>query len=137
MLLTPLFFLAHQALAHRLYASDDAMEPDEIDETGQVIIAGIGRFGQVVNRLVQVSGYKTVVLDHSLSTIRLMRRFGFKGFFGDPTRPELLHAAGLGTAKVLVVALDDKEKTTQLVAYARRARDDIHIVARAYDRVHI
>ncbi|MEL6801058.1 MAG: NAD-binding protein, partial [Pseudomonadota bacterium] len=66
----------------------------------------------------------------------LMRRFGFKGFFGDPTRPELLHAAGLKTAKVLVVALDDKKAAVKLVHYARRERPDLHIVARAHDRIH-
>ncbi len=93
---------------------------DEIDEQGAVIIAGIGRFGQIVNRLVQSSGFKTVVLDHDMATIQLMRRFGFKGFFGDPTRPELLHAAGLDKARVLVVALDDPDAANRLVTYARQ-----------------
>ena len=79
----------------------------------------IGRFGQVVNRLVQMAGVETTVLDHDLTTIQLMRRFGFKSFFGDPTRPELLHAAGLKTAQVLVVALDDKKAAVKLVRFAR------------------
>jgi CPA2 family monovalent cation:H+ antiporter-2 len=112
-------------------------EPDKIDEQGPVIIAGIGRFGQIVNRLVQASGFKTVVLDHDMQTIQLMRRFGFKGFLGDPTRPELLKAAGLDKARVLVVAMDDRDKATMLVSYARRQRPDLHIVARAYDRNHV
>jgi CPA2 family monovalent cation:H+ antiporter-2 len=90
-----------------------------------------------VNRLVQLSGFKTTVLDNDLETIELMRRFGFKGFFGDPTRPELLHAAGIDTARVLVVALDDRKAANRLVAYARRTRPDLHIVARAHDRVHV
>jgi CPA2 family monovalent cation:H+ antiporter-2 len=138
MLLTPLFFIAYDLLSRRI--KEDEGEPperDEIDETGQIIIAGIGRFGQVVNRMVQMSGFRTTVLDHDLATIQLMRRFGFKGYFGDPTRPELLHAAGLPTAKVLVVALDDKDAATKLVGYARRERPDIRIVARARDRVHV
>ena len=63
--------------------------------------------------------------------------FGFKGFLGDPTRPDLLRAAGLQKARVLVVAMDDKDKATMLVAYARRQRPDLHIVARAYDRPHV
>ena len=66
-----------------------------------------------------------------------MRRFGFKGYLGDPTRPELLKAAGLSKAKVLVVALDDPVAALKLVRYARRQRPDIHIVARAYDRNHV
>ena len=136
MLLTPLFFIAYERLSKRMEDQDEDIEHDEIDEQQPVIIAGIGRFGQVVNRLVQAAGFRTTVLDHDLKTIQLMRRFGFKGFFGDPTRPELLHAAGLQTAKVLVVALDDKNASVKLVRFARRERPDIHIVARAHDRVH-
>ena len=136
MLITPLLFILYDQLSKRMEDTGEAIPDDEIDETGQIIIAGIGRFGQVVNRLVQMSGFKTTVLDHNLETIQLMRTFGFKGFFGDPTRPELLHAAGLADAKVLVVALDDKASALQLVEYARRERPDLHIVARAHDRVH-
>jgi CPA2 family monovalent cation:H+ antiporter-2 len=66
-----------------------------------------------------------------------MRRFGFKGYFGDPTRPELLKAAGLETAKVLVVAVDDTKAAVDLVRYARRLRPDIAITARAHDRLHV
>ncbi len=137
MLITPLMFILYDVLSKRMEEATTDHEPDEIDEEGPVIIAGIGRFGQVVNRLVQSSGFKSVVLDHNMQTIQLMRRFGFKGFFGDPTRPELLHAAGIESARVLVVALDDPKATTKLVAYARRVRPDLHIVARARDRTHV
>ena len=136
MLITPLLFILYELKTRRMDEST-AQEPDEIDEQGPVIIAGIGRFGQIVNRLVQASGFKTVVLDHDMETIALMRRFGFKGFLGDPSRPDILHAAGLESASILVVALDDPEKATKLVAYARKARPDLHIVARAYDRTHV
>jgi CPA2 family monovalent cation:H+ antiporter-2 len=86
---------------------------------------------------VRSSGFNTVVLDHDLTAIQRMRRFGVKGFFGDPTRPELLHAAGLGEAKVLVAALDSPEQVTNLVAFARRECPDLHIIARARDRTHV
>ena len=118
-------------------AANPDRAPDEIDEDGPVIIAGIGRFGQIVNRLVQASGFRTVVLDHDMETIQLMRRFGFKGFLGDPTRPEILKAAGIEKARVLVAAMDDKDHIIKLVTYARRQRPDLHIVARAYDRNHV
>lgn len=137
MLITPLLFIAYDRLEKRMKENAQHHEPDEIDHSGPVIIAGIGRFGQIVNRLVQSSGYETVVLDHNMETIELMRRFGFKGFFGDPTRHELLHAAGLMKAKVLVVALDSPEAALKLVAYARKERPDLHIVARARDRVQV
>jgi CPA2 family monovalent cation:H+ antiporter-2 len=137
MLLTPLFFIAFEQISKRLDARAPDLPPDEIDEQHPVIIAGIGRFGQIVNRLVQLSGFRTTVIDNDLETIELMRRFGFQGFFGDPTRPELLHAAGIETARILVVALDDPKAAIRLVAYARSIRPDIHIVARARDRVNV
>jgi CPA2 family monovalent cation:H+ antiporter-2 len=137
MLLTPLAFIAYDKLQHRMGEGAETREADEIDDRGPVIIAGIGRFGQVVNRMVQMAGIKTVVLDHDLDTIDLMRKFGFKSFLGDPTRPELLHAAGLREARVVVVALDDKQAATKLVKYIRSERPDVHIVARAHDRVHV
>ena len=136
MLLTPLLFIAHDWLATRMHAGEDVPQHDSLDENEPIIIAGVGRFGQVVNRLVQSSGFRTTVLDHDLKMVELMRRFGFKGFFGDPTRPEMLHAAGLDKAKVLVVALDDTEAALKLVKYARKQRPDLIIIARARDRVH-
>ena len=136
MLLTPLLFIAHDTIAARMSSQHEAPEHDKLDEHEPIIIAGIGRFGQVVNRLVQSSGYQTTVLDHDLKKVELMRRFGFKGFFGDPTRPEMLHAAGIDRAKILVVALDDTEAALKLVKLARKERPDLLIIARARDRVH-
>ncbi|WP_342076240.1 cation:proton antiporter [Yoonia sp. SS1-5] len=136
MLITPLLFILHDVLGKRM--GDHAQHPeDEVDEKGTVIIAGIGRFGQIVNRLVQSAGFSTVVIDSNLQTVQMMRKFGYRGFFGDPTRPDLLNAAGLEDARVLVVAVDDKNSANRIVAYARRARPDLHIVARARDRVHV
>ena len=137
MMITPLLFIAYDQLSRRITSKKPVEQEDEIDEKGTVIIAGIGRFGQVVNRLVQSSGFSTVVLDSDLKTVQLMRTFGFKGFFGDPTRPDILHAAGLEEATVLVVAVNDKASAVKLVKYARSQRPDLHIVARARDRVHV
>ncbi len=137
MLITPLLFILYDVLSRNLRDGGEAPEADTIDQTGPVIIAGIGRFGQVVNRLVRSSGFETVVLDHDLMAIERMRRFGVRGFFGDPTRPDLLHAAGLARARVLVAALDDPEATVRLVSFARRECPDLHIIARAYDRTHV
>ena len=137
MLLTPALFITYERLARRLANRTPEQAADDITETGKVIIAGIERFGQVVNRLVRHSGLSTVVLDADMATIDTMRRFGVKGFFGDPARPELLEAAGLATASVLVVAVDSREKSNMIVAFARKSRPDLHIVARAVDRVHV
>ena len=137
MLITPFLFILYDLIPQKANDRLEDLEADEIDVEGPVIIAGIGRFGQIVNRLVQGTGFKTVVLDHDMETITLMRRFGFKGFLGDPTRPDILKAAGLNEARVLVVALDDPDASVRLVAHARKTRSDLHIVARAYDRVHV
>jgi CPA2 family monovalent cation:H+ antiporter-2 len=136
MLITPLLFMLYEFLSRRMEDDPDA-EHDEVDEQGIVIIAGIGRFGQIVNRLVRSAGFETVVVDNNLATVQMMRKFGFRGFFGDPTRPDLLNAAGLEDARVLVVAIDDKPNAVKLVRYARKARPDLHIIARARDRVHV
>jgi len=137
MLLTPALFITYEHLARRAAARAPDHHPDAIDEKGRVIIAGIGRFGQVVNRMARLAGLSTVVLDSDMAALAALRRFGVKGFFGDPTRPELLEAAGLAEAQVLVIAVDDRDNATRIVTYARKARPDLHIVARAHDRVHV
>jgi CPA2 family monovalent cation:H+ antiporter-2 len=137
MLATPALFLAAEALGRRLAVREDTPEPDAIEDRGRVIIAGIGRFGQVVNRLVRYAGAETVVLDADIKAIETVRRFGVKTYFGDPTRPDLLQAAGLAEAEVLVVAIDDRAHALQITRYARAQRPDLHIVARARDRVHV
>jgi len=135
MLITPLLFILYEFLGRQTPQNDDHPH-DTVEETGTVIIAGIGRFGQIVNRLVQSAGFSTVVIDSNMDTVQTMRKFGFRGYFGDPTKPDLLSAAGLSDAKVLVVAIDSKAMAIKLVRYARSVRPDLHIIARARDRVH-
>ena len=136
MLVTPLMFIAYDLLSKRM-TPQQVQDADEIEAKRPIIIVGIGRFGQIVNRLVRSSGFRTVVIDNDLPAVQMMRQFGFKAFFGDPTRPDLLAAAGLDEALVLVVAADDKDATNKIVAYARKTRPDLHIIARARDRVHV
>ncbi|MGB0902646.1 monovalent cation:proton antiporter-2 (CPA2) family protein [Halocynthiibacter sp.] len=137
MLLTPLLFIAFDRLTHHLLSHSEITPEDEITETGKVIVAGIGRFGQIVNRMINASGFSTVVLDHNLAAVNMMKRFGFKTFFGDPTRPDVLMAAGLKDADILVIAIDGPEAAVRLTAFARKTRPDIHIIARAKDRMHV
>ncbi|MEN9012272.1 MAG: cation:proton antiporter, partial [Yoonia sp.] len=136
MLVTPLLFILYDQLSRRL-KTPDGPDADEVDAQGTIIIAGIGRFGQIVNRLVRSAGFETVVIDHDLKTVQMIRKFGYRGFFGDPTRPDLLSAAGLDDASILVAAIDDPASCVKLVTYARKARPDLHIIARARDRVHV
>ncbi len=137
MLLTPLAFILYEKIGAKFLETGPERQADTIDQQHPIIIAGIGRFGQIVNRLVMNSGFQTTVIDSDLEMINVLRAFGYKSFFGDPTRPDLLHSAGLATARVLVVALDDKGAALRLVSYARSIRPDLHIIARAYDRMHV
>ena len=136
MLLTPALFILYEHLAKRKIERAVTREHDKIEEQGKVIIVGIGRFGQIVNRMALAAGIKTVVIDHHVDQIDQMRKYGVKGYFGDPTRPELMHAAGLHKAAVLIVAIDDKKAAVKLVENARKSQPDLHIIARAYDRNH-
>ncbi len=135
MLFTPVLFIAYERLV-ATKITVEMPEEDEITETGTTIIAGLGRFGQIVNRMLLSQGHKTVVLDYHNDLISDLRKFGVEGYFGDPSRPELLLAAGIRDAKVLVVALDDREKAVQMVQYVTREHPHVKIVARAYDRIH-
>ncbi len=137
MLLTPLLFIVYDKLIAPRYAGAQAREPDEIDERGSVIVAGHGRFGGIVNRILLSAGYKTVVLDHQSEQLEMVRAFGVKAFFGDATRPDLLHAAGIEDASMLVIAIDDREQATELVRYVTEHYPDVYIVVRARDRHHV
>jgi CPA2 family monovalent cation:H+ antiporter-2 len=136
MLLTPFLFIIYDKLVCGKLTEEEK-KADTIDEQGSVIIAGHGRFGQVINRILLSSGIKTVVLDHQSTLVEGMRKFGVKTFFGDASRPDLLHSAGLSNAKLLIITIDDHERAIEMVKFARRERSDIHIIVRAYDRHHV
>ena len=137
MLLTPLLFIIYEKwIAHRFVSAQED-EHDEIDEQGKIIVAGHGRFGGIINRILLAAGYKTVVLDYQSEQLELLRPFGIKVFFGDAMRPDLLHAAGIEDAKMLVVAIDDKESATELVRFVTERYPHVYIVARAMDRHHV
>ncbi|MDJ0709019.1 MAG: monovalent cation:proton antiporter-2 (CPA2) family protein [Woeseiaceae bacterium] len=137
MLLTPVLFIVYEKWIARLFAQAQDREPDEIDETGKVIIAGHGRFGGIVNRILLSAGFKTVVLDYQSEQLERLRAYGVKVFFGDAMRPDLLHAAGIEEARMLVIAIDDKESATELVHYVTENYPHVYVVARAIDRHHV
>ncbi len=137
MLLTPALFILYDKLVLSRPSSQDERSADDIDETGTVIIAGSGRFGQIVNRLLVASDVTTVVLDHEAAIIDMLSKFGVKSYYGDASRPELLHAAGIESAVCLVIAIDDKERAVELAEFVHRHHPHIKILARAYDVNHL
>jgi CPA2 family monovalent cation:H+ antiporter-2 len=109
-------------------------EADRIDEENAVIIAGFGRFGNIVGRLLRANGVGTTVLDNDSDRVDILRRLGLKVFYGDATRHDLLEAAGAGSARLIVLALDNHEKNLELVHTVRRHFPNLTILARAIDR---
>lgn len=112
-------------------------DPDRIDQAGSpAIILGHGRFGMTVGRVLAANGSRATVLDHDAEQIDALRKFGFKVFYGDASREDLLQAAGAADARILVIAIDNREKTTEIVTLARRHFPHLEIFARAFDRTH-
>ena len=132
---TPLLLLAHDAVVARRARSERAADAID-DNTAPVIVAGAGRYGQIIARLLFARGEKVTVLDHDPDQIDLLRKFGFKVFYGDATRLDLLEAAGAARARLLVVAIDDVEDNLALVDLARSAFPDLKIIARARNVRH-
>ena len=134
----PLLMIFDERVMQPRFASKpDARASDRIEETGaRVIIAGHGRYGMTVGRLLQASGIRAVVLDHDAEQIEVLRKFGYNVYYGDASRHDLLEAAGAAEAQALVIAIDDPEKVLEIVETARRHFPRLRILARAYDRVH-
>ena len=139
MALTPVAITLYERLAAMIGEAIPKVAPDDPtfeEGPGQVIIAGFGRVGQVVGRLLRANGFSTVVLDADIEQIDLLRRFGRPANYGDATRLDLLRAAGAETAKMLIIAIDDREKTVELAEKARQAFPHLTIIGRAWDRRH-
>ena len=137
MLVTPLLFILYDQIVAGLYARGQQQDADTIEEENGIIIAGRGRMGGIVDRMLRTAGYSSTVIDFSAKQLDILRKFGVSHtYFGDATRPDLLHAAGIEKAKLLIVTIDDKHQITELVSYATRNYPDLHVIARAVDRHH-
>lgn len=137
MLLTPALFIAYDRVIAPRYSAEESREADEIDEANHIIIAGRGRVGGMISRMLTTAGFPNTVIDYNSRQIDNMRAFGAQTYYGDATRPDLLHAAGIDEAKLLVVAIDEEEKITELVEYAVKNYPNLHVMARAINRHHV
>lgn len=137
MLLAPLLLIFYDKVIDRDSNADSNYDSgEEIESTTQVIIAGYGRFGQIIGRLLTAQGYHLSILDHSPSQIELLKRFGNKIYYGDASRQDLLEAAGAHEARLLVIAIDDADKILELAQLAQKHFPNLKIAARARDRRH-
>ncbi len=135
MAVTPLLFVLYEkAIAPRFTAVvAETRGPDAIDEHAPVIMAGFGRFGNFVGRFMMSQDVKVTVLESDPDHVEMLRTFGFKVFYGDATRLDLLHAAGIAEARMLIITLADRAKVAQLVAEVREKFPHVRILARAHD----
>jgi len=140
MVVTPLVLMAYDRISARRQGAKGKRGTDDADPIApnedHVIIAGFGRFGQIVGRFLNAGGVKLTVLDHDPDQVDVLRRFGFEVFYGDATRADLMRAAGAAKARALVVAIDDIEDSLALVESVRRDYPDLPIFARARNVTH-
>lgn len=138
MVTTPLLLLLHdRIIAPRLQIQ--SMPKDETIEYQQhpILIAGFGRYGQIIGRMLLAQGIRPTVLEVDPDQIESLRKFGYKVFYGDATRIDLLHAAGAEQASILVVAVDDMEDSLRIVELAREHFPHLNIIARARNVTHV
>jgi monovalent cation:proton antiporter-2 (CPA2) family protein len=136
MSVTPLLMLLNEKLIQPRFGTRESAgrEQDSIDEENPIIIAGFGRFGNIVGRLLRANGVRATVLDFDSDNVEVLRKLGMKVFYGDATRHELLHSAGAENAKLLVLALDDPEGNLEMLQIARKHFPHLTILARANGR---
>lgn len=138
MALTPLLMLVNERLVQPRFGTRERAErkPDAIEETNPVIIAGYGRVGTIVGRLLRAGGISATVLEVDSDHVELLRQLGHKVFYGDASRLDLLRAAGADSARVLVIALDDPERILELAETARKHFPNLEVFCRAIGRTH-
>ncbi|WP_311063856.1 monovalent cation:proton antiporter-2 (CPA2) family protein [Halomonas sp. DWK9] len=138
MFLTPLLFIAYDRLVLPRYqiAKNDDREADTIEEQAPVIVAGVGRFGQIICRLLRANNIPIVALDHEIEQIENLRNIRIKSYFGDASRSDLLETAGIEHARLLVVAIDDRDRAIDIVKHVKQFYPNVWVLARAFDRGH-
>ncbi|RZL62558.1 MAG: glutathione-regulated potassium-efflux system protein KefC [Variovorax sp.] len=139
MLISPLLLVVIDRYLLPRYdvAAGTPMEEISEQQEAKVLICGFGRYGQIVGRLLSSQGLKVTVLDHDADSIESLRQFGFRVFYGDATRLDLLRIAGAASAKVIVVAVDEIESSLEIVDLARAHFPQAKIVARARNVGHL
>ncbi|VVD68180.1 glutathione-regulated potassium-efflux system protein KefC [Pandoraea capi] len=139
MLLSPLLLVAIDKWLLPRYSVKGSPRMEEISEpqSANVVICGFGRYGQIVGRALVPQGVSVTVLDHDPDTIESLRQFGFRVFYGDATRLDLLRIAGVANARAVVVAVDDIDQSLEIVDLMREHFPDVPVVARARNVGHL
>lgn len=138
MAITPLLMIVNERIVQPRFASlDHKRDPDEIvSEESEVILAGFGRFRHIIGRLLRAQDFRVTVLDNDPDQVDLLGRFGLKAFYGDASRLDLLTAAGAAHAKLFICAIDDEEKSIEIIELVQKEFPHLQILARAGSRQH-
>ena len=132
MALTPLLMLFNEKLIQPRFGTKESVkEADEMQEDKKVIIAGFGRYGSTIGRFLQANGVYATYLDIDPDNVDLLRKFGLKVFYGDASRHDLLNAAGAAEADLLIIAVDDPEKTKEIVAVVKKHYPKLKMIVRS------
>jgi glutathione-regulated potassium-efflux system ancillary protein KefC len=137
MLSTPFLLILHDRVILPRLKIDAPAKAEDTPEEGKVIVAGLGRIGQVVARILHGAGHEPTILDDDPDHVEQSRRFGFRVFYGDATRLDLLEAAGAARADFLIIALDDPAAISLLARTAVKHFPNLRIIARARDMRHM
>jgi monovalent cation:proton antiporter-2 (CPA2) family protein len=136
MLLGPIVAALSERVIRR-FVRGDAPEPDDFDGVrGSALVIGFGRFGQLASQCLLVEGVDVTAIDNNAGMIQNAARFGFKVYYGDGTRLDVLRAAGAADARLIAVCIDDRRAATRIVDIARAEFPDVTLYVRSYDRVH-
>jgi CPA2 family monovalent cation:H+ antiporter-2/glutathione-regulated potassium-efflux system protein KefB len=135
MALTPLLVIAHDRLLPKAAVSMDGIDKAE-GLTGSVLVIGFGRFGQMVSQPLLARGHDVSIIEKDAENIRYAAGFGFKVYYGDGARLDILHAAGAATARVILICIDDAEAATRIAELAKEEFPLATVLARAIDRPH-
>lgn len=135
MILTPLMVIAHDRIMPAVKPNTDGLElPENVE--GSILIIGFGRFGQIVSQPLLARGYTLSLIDKDADFVRDAADFGFKVYYGDGARSEILHAAGAATARAVLICVDDKEAAIRIAEIVKHEFPLVPVLARAFDRGH-
>ncbi|MEI7726220.1 MAG: NAD-binding protein, partial [Bacteroidota bacterium] len=138
MAITPLLLLLNEKVIDPRFGVKEKpidREADQIDVHNSVIIAGFGHFGSTIGRFLRANGVEATILDNDSNRVELLRKMGFKVYYGDATRLDLLKSAGADDAKILIAAIDSPETNMELVTTARKYFPDLRLMVRAKSRM--
>jgi monovalent cation:H+ antiporter-2, CPA2 family len=137
MALTPLVMMLYEkVILPRLAAKETKIEreADAIDERNPVIIAGFGHFGNTIGRFLRAHGIKTTILDIDSKRVETLRKMGFKVYYGDASRYDLLHSAGAAQAKLIIIAIEPEEKRLEMIETIKKHFPNLRMLVRASNR---